>query len=100
MTHDTEPAGDAKRLAVALKYDRAQDGAPRVVASGKGALADKIREVAAERDIVVREDADLAQLLSLVSVGNEIPSEAFVAVAEVLTYVYRLNGALRDGRGS
>ena len=92
----TEPsqqqdADGARRLAVALDYDTGVDGAPRVVASGKGALAEALLDIAFAQGVRVREDADLAQLLSLVEVGDEIPVEAFLAVAEVLAYVYRAN---------
>ncbi len=68
------------------------DAAPRVTASGRGLVAEQILALAFEHGVRVREDADLAQLLSLVEVGDEIPAEAFVAVAEVLSYVYRANG--------
>lgn len=85
------PGSDA-RLAIALQYDMASDGAPKVVASGKGALAEALLDIAFAQGVKVREDADLAQLLSLVEVGDDIPVEAFLAVAEVLAYVYRANG--------
>ena len=66
-------------------------GAPKVVASGKGAFAEALLAIAFAQGVRVREDADLAQLLSLVEVGDDIPVEAFLAVAEVLAYVYRAN---------
>lgn len=84
------PGSDGK-LAVALQYDMASDGAPKVVASGRGALAEALLDIAFAQGVKVREDADLAQLLSLVEVGDDIPVEAFLAVAEVLAYVYRAN---------
>ncbi|NBC32882.1 MAG: flagellar protein FhlB [Alphaproteobacteria bacterium] len=86
-----ETAGSGRRLAVALQYDMDGDGAPRVVASGRGALAEALLDIAFAQGVKVREDADLAQLLSLVEVGDDIPVEAFLAVAEVLAYVYRAN---------
>lgn len=96
MSREADPK---KRLAVALQYDRAKDDAPRVVASGRGAVAERIEAVAAAEGVIVRQDADLAEILSVVEIGREIPTEAFVAVAEVLSYVYRMNRDLGSGRG-
>jgi flagellar biosynthesis protein len=77
------------RVAVALQYSRQTDPSPRVVAKGEGDLAEKILEIAREHGVEVREDADLAQLLSKVELESQIPIEAFVAVAEILSYIYR-----------
>lgn len=79
-------------VAVALRYVAERDSAPKVVASGRGAVARQILEIAFANDVKVREDADLAELLSHVGVDSEIPLEAFAAVAEILAYVYRANG--------
>jgi len=80
---------DDKTLAVALKYDRQTDAAPRVVAKGDGEIAEAILALAREHGVAVREDKDLAQLLATVELETQIPIEAFVAVAEILSYVYR-----------
>ena len=91
MEPDRERDKDGRTpLAIALSYDGA--GIPSVAASGRGAVAEQILSLAFASGVRVREDADLAQLLSLVDIGDEIPVEAFVAVAEVLAYVYRMNG--------
>lgn len=79
-------------LAVALHYQPETEYAPKVVASGKGAVAEQILRIAFAKGIKVREDADLAELLSAVDIDSEIPIEAFAAVAEILAYVYRANG--------
>ncbi|WP_046023219.1 EscU/YscU/HrcU family type III secretion system export apparatus switch protein [Magnetospira sp. QH-2] len=86
--------GEEKALpiAVALKHDRWNDRAPTVIASGQGAVAEQILEIAFAEGVKVREDPDLVQLLALVDVDSEIPLEAFAAVAEILAYVYRANG--------
>lgn len=76
------------RLAVALHYDRT--GAPRVVAKGKGAIGKKIIEVARAHDIPIEENEVLAGALANVELGDEIPSELYKAVAEVLIFVLRL----------
>jgi flagellar biosynthesis protein len=81
------------QLAVALHYDRT--GAPRVVAKGKGTIGAKIIEVAKEHDIPIEENEVLAGALSNVELGDEIPSELYKAVAEVLVFVLRLNKQVR-----
>ncbi len=75
--------------AVALKYQRQHDPAPRVVAKGDGAFAETILELARQHGVAVREDPELVQLLSAVELETQIPVEAFIAVAEILAYVYR-----------
>lgn len=78
--------------AVAIQGFPADGGGPRVVAAGRGALAEKIVEIAFASGIKVREDADLAELLSVLDPESEIPMEALSAVAEILAYVYRASG--------
>ena len=78
------------KLAVALHYDKT--GAPRVVAKGKGTIGAKIIEVAKEHNIPIEENEVLAGALSHVELGDEIPSELYKAVAEVLVFVLRLTG--------
>src|SRR5271168_2466296 len=85
--------GKAKRpIAVALAYEpeRSED-APRVTATGRGKLAERILKLAFQSGVKVREDADLAEVLAAVEVDSMIPLEAFMAVAEILAYVYRAN---------
>ncbi|ACI92842.1 flagellar biosynthetic protein FlhB [Afipia carboxidovorans OM5] len=91
MTTSTTPIQNT--LAVALHYDR--KGAPRVVAKGKGEIARKIIEVAAEHDVAIEENEILAGALSNVEIGDEIPAELYKAVAEVLIFVLRLSGRVR-----
>ena len=90
---NAEQAKAAVPLAVALVSGGA-DGtsAPRVVATGKGLLAEQILELAFAHGVKVRTDPDLAQILAAVDVDTIIPAEAFVAVAEILAYMYRANG--------
>lgn len=83
---------DPDQIAVALSYAGVEDTAPEILASGRGAIAEQILQIAFDQGIRVREDADLAQVLGLLEVGEEIPLEAFAAVAEILAYVYRANG--------
>ena len=78
--------------AVALLYDDKRGGAPRVVASGKGPTAARIIAGAHESGVQIVADPDLVELLARVPVGVEIPAELYRAVAEVLAFVYRVNG--------
>ncbi len=92
---DSEDGRAAKRaIAVALSYQPGQGpDAPKVVATGRGKTAERILDLAFANGVRVREDADLAQVLAAVDVDSLIPLEAFMAVAEILAYVYRANGA-------
>ena len=94
VTDDINPASnEIKKIpkAAALS-DESQNGKfPRVVAHGSGTFAEQILEIAWSNDIKVREDADLAEVLTAIDVDSEIPIEAFAAVAEILSYVYRAN---------
>jgi flagellar biosynthesis protein len=86
-------AGRPRRtVAVALEYDPAVAGAPKVTATGKGFVADQILQFAFAHGVKVRTDPDLAEVLAAVELDTIIPVEAFVAVAEILAYVYRANG--------
>ncbi|MBF0341294.1 MAG: EscU/YscU/HrcU family type III secretion system export apparatus switch protein [Magnetococcales bacterium] len=80
-----------RRQAVALRYQRNQDAAPRVTASGRGLIAETIMKKAREAGITLMEDPDLVDLLGKVPVGDSIPPALYKAVAEVLAYVYRMN---------
>jgi len=88
-------ASERDQLAVALHYDKDRKGAPRVVAKGKGTIGQKIIEVARANDIPIEENEVLAGALSRVEIGNEIPTELYKAVAEVLIFVLRLSGRVR-----
>lgn len=86
--------------AVAIEYDRGVDYAPRVTASGKGAIADQILAIAFAQGIKVREDADLVEVLSKIDIDSPIPLEAFATVAEILAYVYNANACLKENKWS
>ena len=81
-----------RQLAVALGYDVDRNSAPKVLAKGAGHVAERILELAKEHDIPIRQDADLVQALAKLDLGEAIPKELYPAVAEVLAYVYRMNG--------
>jgi len=83
---------DKSPKAVALKYDRKKDNAPRVIAKGRGEIAEKIIEVAKAHNVPLYEDKNLIQILEALDLETEIPPELYRAVAEVLSFIYRLNG--------
>lgn len=85
-------------FAVALRYDAARDGAPRVVAKGAGLVAQRIRELAANHSVPVLEAPALARALHRhTDIGDSIPTALYTAVAEVMAWVYQLNAFLRQG---
>lgn len=75
-----------KKTAVALEYEKG-DMAPKVIASGRGYIADRIIKTAEESDVPVHKDEKLAKSLSLLDVGEYIPQELYSVVAEILVYV-------------
>ena len=93
MSADADPPRPA--VAVALEYDMAKDAAPRVTASGRGAIAEKIIATAREHGVAVEGNPLLAEALSGVAVDDHIPEELYRAVAEVIGFVLRAAGKLR-----
>lgn len=81
-----------RKTAVAVKDQLEEGKAPKITAAGRGKIAEKILQLAYENDIKVREDSDLAEMLAKIEIESPIPSEAFMAVAEILSYVYKANG--------
>ena len=79
-----------KKKAVALGYNRSQDNAPKVLASGAGEIANKIISLAKEHDIPSKEDPDLIEILSKVEVDQEIPPNLYKAVAEIFSFLYKI----------
>lgn len=74
------------KQAVALEYNP-EDDAPRVIASGRGILAEKIIEKAQEHDVPIHRDDKLANTLSRLDIGEMIPPELYEVVAEILIFV-------------
>jgi flagellar biosynthesis protein len=78
------------RRATALGYEPGDDAAPRVLATGKGKVAERILEAAKENNIPIHEDPVLAAALATLEVDDVIPPELYMVVAEVLAYIYRI----------
>lgn len=96
--HADADGDGAPRRAVALRFDAARDAAPVVVAAGGAHTAERIVALALEHDVPLVEDPDLAALLAACDVGVAIPEELFEVVAQVLVFLYELNGEIgREG---
>lgn len=84
-----KPGNDPTREAVALAYGQT-DAAPRVVARGKGLIAEQIIAKAREHGVYVHESPELVALLTQVDIDEHIPPQLYLAVAELLAWLYRL----------
>lgn len=80
-----------KTIANALKYKKEDDNAPKVIAKGMGFTAEKIKEIAKENNIPIYKDEKLSKQLYNLSIGEEIPPELYNVVAEVLSFIARLD---------
>ena len=85
---------DYPKKAVALKYDKDKDNAPKLVAKGKDSIAEKIIEIANENRVPIYPDKDLVQVLEALDLDFQIPAELYRAVAEVLVFIHDLNRKL------
>ena len=86
MSEKNQPAP----LAVALQYDG--ERAPRVTAKGRNEVAERIMSLAREHGIPMQENEPLAALLARVELGDEIPEQLYLAVAQVIAFAYHLSG--------
>ena len=77
--------------AVALRYDSKKDRAPKISATGRRHLAEKILELARHHNIPIRQDKNLIHILSRLDLNREVPPEVYKAVAEILAFIYRLS---------
>jgi flagellar biosynthesis protein len=82
-----------RKVAVALKYDA--PAAPRVIAVGRGEVAQRIVETAQAAGVPLTDNPALAEALSRIPIDREIPESLYRAVAEVLTFILRTSGKLR-----
>ncbi len=93
-----ESLENGKQKAAALAYDPGKDAAPKVVARGKGYIAERIIALANEHGIPLHKDRSLVELLVKLDLGDTIPYELYQAVAEVLAFIYRIERRVRDGK--
>jgi len=88
---DTGKKRIKRKQSVALQYLPEKERAPRVVAKGKGHLAEKIIEIAKKHGVPIKYEPDLVQILSKLDLDQEVPPSLYRAVAEIFAFVYRLN---------
>jgi len=79
-----------KTKAVALKYDKETNSAPKVTAKGEGFTAENIIKIANLNDVPIKKDEDLVEMLSQLEIDREVPPEMYKAIAEVFSYIYKL----------
>jgi len=83
-----------KEKAVALRYDKEKENAPRVLAKGEGEAAKNIIKIAQLHNLPIKKDEDLIELLSKVEIDKEVPKELYRAVAELFSYIYKISNKL------
>jgi flagellar biosynthesis protein len=83
-------------IAAAIEYDSQKDAAPRVIAKGRGIIAERILDLAAKHGVPVKKDPALVQILSRLDINEQIPPELYKAVAEILAFIYSLNERYRE----
>ena len=89
--HQLETVDKTKLKAVVLKYDVDKSKAPKITGFGKGQIAEKILKVAEENKVPFYEDSSLVELLSKLAINSEIPPSLYNVVAEILSFVYKLD---------
>lgn len=90
-----------RQEAIALSYDpTSKSSAPKVVAKGKGVIAENILEKAKEHNVPIQEDASLVEILSQIQINETIPEELYQAVAEVFAFVYRVDREYKQSTSS
>lgn len=80
-----------RKEAVAITYNSDRNDAPKIVAKGKGKIAENILARAEEFNVPVQEDASLVELLGQLDINQSIPEELYQAVAEVFAYIYKID---------
>ncbi|WP_457744870.1 EscU/YscU/HrcU family type III secretion system export apparatus switch protein [Sulfurimonas sp.] len=78
-----------KEKAVALKYNKEKNQAPKVTAKGSGQSAQKIIQIAKENGVLIKKDEDLVELLSKVELDKEVPPQMYKAIAEIFSFLYK-----------
>ncbi|MBR2214285.1 MAG: EscU/YscU/HrcU family type III secretion system export apparatus switch protein [Selenomonadaceae bacterium] len=91
LTPEPETDPNAPAEAVALKYDAEKDRAPKVVAKGRGHVAENILAAAQKNAVPVYQNKTLVNMLMALDIDREIPPELYRAIAEVMAYVYQID---------
>ena len=93
MPKDSKTKPERQQLAIALKDDPHSNEPQHITASGRGELAEQIISIALAAGVKVREDADLAEILSVLEVDSPVPFEVLGTVSEILSHIYQTNAA-------
>ena len=88
---DNRTASDKIEKAVALRCDPEKDQAPVVIAQGRGYIAQRIRELARESGVPLKEDSELVEYLMALDLYEEIPPELYAVIAEILAFIYSMD---------
>ncbi|MEH6937429.1 EscU/YscU/HrcU family type III secretion system export apparatus switch protein [Bacillus sp. JJ664] len=87
---------EKRKEAIALKYNTELDSAPKVVAKGKGVIADEILSKAKEFGVPIQEDPSLVEVLSQLEINQTIPEDLYSVVAELFAFIYRADQQLKN----
>ncbi|NRA85535.1 MAG: EscU/YscU/HrcU family type III secretion system export apparatus switch protein [Gammaproteobacteria bacterium] len=85
----------SQKRVIGLKYD--QKSAPKVIAKGYGALAHELIAIAQENDVMIHQDEALSQFLNTLELGQEIPRELYIVIAELIAFAFVLQGKFPEG---
>ncbi|MBF0558523.1 MAG: EscU/YscU/HrcU family type III secretion system export apparatus switch protein [Nitrospirae bacterium] len=86
---------DKRKKAAAIRYKPTEDAAPKIIAKGSGAIAERIMAIAKEHKIPLKDDPQLVEVLSALDLYQEIPPDLYKAVAEVLAFVYKMTKKIK-----
>jgi len=89
-----KPRGTRQQVAVALKDDPGTGAPQKITATGRGAVAEQIIQIALDNGVRVREDPDLAEILTVLDVESTVPVEVLATISEILSYIYKTNAAM------
>ena len=89
-----QSSGEEYAVALEYKDEWGDDAAPKIIAKGRGELAQRIKDTAQQNEIMVQRNSDLVGLLYASEIGDEIPIDAFIVVAEIIRFIYEKNGKL------
>jgi flagellar biosynthesis protein len=85
-----------REKAVALRYEKEKENAPRVLAKGEGESAKNIIKIAQLHNLPIKKDEDLIELLSKVEIDKEVPRELYKAVAELFSFIYKISNSVEE----
>ena len=91
MSSSLEHKKQRTNKAVALTYRPESDSAPKVIAKGRGSVAERIIELARQHGIHIHDDPDLVEALAQLDLNAEIPTDLYIVVSELLAFIYGLN---------